>query len=454
MKVTNPDGVVVIPTQPDRTCAELLYAASIGNINPNQCLLLHPFVLTPCGCVDEYSEWPSDAPSLTPTAPTISPAPTSIMMRQDCFADLGEIYTMEKNVEDTAVKRKYVLCPGRTFQLGTWTEEGGITDGEPFLALRPNVIYQCGEDGSRMNNCILRGGDFGLASYYGVLDGIYETVDGVEIRGLTFESQNIFSVLLQAAGDITFVGCAFKGNSNNSPILIQWGGEGPEGAAAEMTRALDTTPENRHLQDGMLKHIVTFQDCVFRDNSVDNFMSFPGIIENSLQSELVISNCLFQDNFYGDTANPATYGYAIRSFGPVSMDSTCFIDNVFLNHGPVLIYGNQYSSSNNYVQSSQMGLTCDFIALFNSQDDQEENSPTCEMSDADTCAFSQAPTTAPTVGVPAEQVPGSEPEVAPPIGHEKKDNLSSPASSRIHKTEMICLGLLSLLGVIFSAIQL
>jgi hypothetical protein len=131
-------------------------------------------------------------------------------MRDDCFADLGEIHEMEKNVEDTSVKRKYILCPHKTHSMGIWSEEGEIKDGEPFLALRPNVIYQCGEDGSRMNNCVLKGGDFGLASYYGVLPGIYETVPGVEIRGLTFESQNMFSVLLQAAGDITFIGCAFK----------------------------------------------------------------------------------------------------------------------------------------------------------------------------------------------------------------------------------------------------
>ncbi|KAL3924716.1 MAG: hypothetical protein SGILL_000874 [Bacillariaceae sp.] len=206
LKVTHPEGVVVIPTQPDRTCAQLEEAASIGNINPNQCRLLHPFVLTPCGCTDQLT----DSPSYEPTAPTVSPAPSSITMRDDCFSDLGEIYAMERNVEDTSVKRKYVLCPGRTFQMGMWTDEDEIKDGEPFLALRPNVVYQCGEDGSRMNNCILKGGDFGVASYYGVFEGIYETVPGVEIIGLSFESQNLFSVLLQAAGDITFIGCAFK----------------------------------------------------------------------------------------------------------------------------------------------------------------------------------------------------------------------------------------------------
>ena len=210
LEVTNQDGVVVIPTQPDRTCAELMEAATNGHINANQCFLLHPFVQTPCGCVEVNSDMPSDSPSLSLTAPTFSPAPTDVMMRGDCFADLRDIQALERGIIDTTIKRKYVLCPGRTYQMGVWTEEGEIKDGQPFLALRPNVIYQCGHDGSRMNNCVLKGGDFGLASYYEVFKGIYESVPGVEVRGLTFESQNLFSVLLKSAGDITFTGCAFK----------------------------------------------------------------------------------------------------------------------------------------------------------------------------------------------------------------------------------------------------
>ncbi|KAL3927406.1 MAG: hypothetical protein SGARI_005332 [Bacillariaceae sp.] len=230
-----------------------------------------------------------------------------------------------------------------------------------------------------MNNCILKGGDFGVASYYGIFEGIYETVPGVEIVGLTFESQNLFSVLLQAAGDVTFIGCAFKGNNNNAPILVQWDGKVPQDPTSEVSRTLQAT---RDLQHSSLKHVVTFQDCVFRDNNVDSSMSFPGVIENSFNSDLVISNCLFQNNVYGDAENPASYGYAIRSFGPLLMESNCFIDNTFLQHAPILVYGNQYSASNNYVESSQNDLSCEFMALFNSQDDRAEELPTCEMSDA------------------------------------------------------------------------
>jgi len=274
--------------------------------------------------------------------------------------------------------------------MGVWTDEGKIKNGEPFLALRPNVIYQCGQDGSRTNNCILKGGDFGLASYYEVFQGIHEHVPGVKVRGLTFESQNLFSVLLKSAGDITFTDCAFKGNSNNAPVLLQW-----------EEKALDSPDANFPLLDledsSKLKQIVTFQDCVFRDNFVHESMSFPGIIENTFNSNLIVRNCLFENNNYGGSNNAADNGYAIRSFGPLTLESTCFVDNVFLNHGPVLVYGAQYSAENNYVESVQTDLTCELGALFSSKDDMSETIPSCELSDALTCAFSQAPTSAPTI---------------------------------------------------------
>jgi hypothetical protein len=191
-----------------------------------------------------------------------------------------------------------------------------------------------------------------------------------------------------------------QGNTNNAPILIQWGGEGPVAPTAQESRTLNLSNENRYLQDdGGFRHVVTFQDCVFRHNRVGASMSFPGIIENSYDSELLVSNCLFEDNVYGESDNPAPDGYAIRSFGPVTLESTCFLDNTFRKHGPVLVYGAQYSASNNYVRSNQTDLTCQLSALFSSQDDASaENIPSCDTSDAETCPFSQAPTVAPTSG--------------------------------------------------------
>lgn len=217
--VTIPDGTVSIPTQPDRTCAELLYANSIGNIQQSQCSLLQPFVFEPCGCMPKAdtlkpSAKPTDSPTLAPTKPrepTTSPAPTGwATQKPGCFDNLMDIYDIEKAVKDPSERRRYILCPSTTFNLGTLTSDGRINYGDAFLMLRPNVMYQCGDDGSRLNNCILKGGDFGLTSFYGVYDGIYETVENVRILGLTFQSQKLFAAVMEAAGDIEFIDCAFK----------------------------------------------------------------------------------------------------------------------------------------------------------------------------------------------------------------------------------------------------
>jgi hypothetical protein len=121
-----------------------------------------------------------------------------------------EIYALEKALEDPSENRRYILCSDTTYHLGELREDGQIINGDAFLMLRPNVMYQCGENGSRDDNCILKGGDFGLISLYGVYEDIYETVHNVRIIGITFESQKLFGAVMEAAGDIQFINCAFK----------------------------------------------------------------------------------------------------------------------------------------------------------------------------------------------------------------------------------------------------
>jgi len=219
MIVTKLDGTVIIPTQPDRTCRNLLRANRLGKINRQQCGLLQPFVKEYCGCIPTSltaipTKRPTVSPTMSPTmedSPTSSPAPTGWIVQKDgCFDNLMEIYQLEKALEDPSENRRYILCPDTTFHLGELRDDGQIINGDAFLMLRPNVMYQCGEDGFRRNNCILKGGDFGLLSLYGVYEGIFETVHNVRIRGITFESQNLFGAVMEAAGDIQFIACAFK----------------------------------------------------------------------------------------------------------------------------------------------------------------------------------------------------------------------------------------------------
>ena len=220
MAISIPEGIVEIPTQPSRTCSQLSDQAAAGNITTTQCILMNPYVFEACGCTtadvtDEPSQIPSDAPSLAPTLqPTVSPAPSGYSTpKAGCFDNLAEIHALEMALDDTSLRRRYILCPGTTFNMGTLDQDGTISEGEPFIMLRPNVIYQCGADGSKQNNCILKGGDFAVTSYYGVFEGIYETVENVEIKGLTFQSQKLFVAVLEAAGDVEFNDCVFKVSS-------------------------------------------------------------------------------------------------------------------------------------------------------------------------------------------------------------------------------------------------
>lgn len=218
--------------------------------------------------------------------------------------------------------------------MGYLNENGEIVDGQSYIMLRPNVIYQCGLDGSRSNNCTITGGDFAVTSFYGVFDGIQETVENSVLQGLTFVGQHLFSAVLEAAGDITFIDCAFMNQENVAPVLIQWNGEGPEESTVRNLRSaggsvglkdfhkrrvltlptLADTPSmelkddnSRRMQEGLL-HKVTFQETVFKDNRANSEIGLPGIIENTYRSELVIDNCLFENNDYGESSNPAVSG--------------------------------------------------------------------------------------------------------------------------------------------------
>jgi hypothetical protein len=222
---------------------------------------------------------PSDNPTITPSAaPSQSPTVTP-----PCIDDLARVYEMEANNTNPSVQRRYRLCPDTEFDLGYLNPDGEIVDGQPYLMLRPNVIYQCGDDGSRSNNCILRGGDFAVTSFYGVFDGIYESVENTRIEGLTFVGQSLFAAVLEAAGDITFVDCAWLDQVNVAPILIQWEGLGPQevsrGLRSEVTgfqhfhrRRVQALPDihagsmesKRRRSLETFYHRVTFQACLFR----------------------------------------------------------------------------------------------------------------------------------------------------------------------------------------------
>jgi hypothetical protein len=79
--VGNPDGIVTIFTQPDRTCSDLVAAAEMDNITPGRCALLQPFVTAPCECLDELDKTLAPAAvegTLDPAVEQPAPAPVVI----------------------------------------------------------------------------------------------------------------------------------------------------------------------------------------------------------------------------------------------------------------------------------------------------------------------------------------------------------------------------------------
>ena len=101
------------------------------------------------------------------------------------------------------------------------------------------------------------------------------------------------------------------------------------------------------------------------------------------------------DQLFSSLQKTQPFGYAVRSFGPLTIQSSCFIGNTFRSFGSVQAYGS-VEASDNYVSSDQKDLYCPFVATFESGNEQ---TPQCIDSDRDNCGFTQPPTPSPTVDV-------------------------------------------------------
>uniref|UniRef100_A0A7R9WUT9 Right handed beta helix domain-containing protein n=1 Tax=Craspedostauros australis TaxID=1486917 RepID=A0A7R9WUT9_9STRA len=211
------------------------------------------------------------------------------------------------------------------------------------------------------------------------------------------------SVVLKSAGDTTFVDCAFINQANLVPILLQWQGDAPPRDSRSKSRyPADASGRSSATDESVaatsaiqeLSHDVTFRGCLFQDNRAIENLSYPGIIENTHQSNLVIDNCLFDKNEYDDVENPAPRGYAIRTSGDLSVKNSCFVDNSFRSTAAILSFSDAgVQASMNHVQSRQSTvLQCNFIAAYGSG----QMEPVCTPSDVDFCAYEALSTSSPT----------------------------------------------------------
>jgi hypothetical protein len=230
------DGVVVIPTEPDRSCNELETAANAFDISEGQCPGLTLFAAPVCCAaptapttqppsVSPVTSPPTAAPSRTPTAapsdsvaPTFTSEPTATPTGAptfppppECYTDLDEILRRERAVYDSTVYREYILCPNTDFIMGRANGPGTFTGGFAPISPRRNVAYKCGKEGLLSNNCKIIDGQFQLVSFdIGWEESQFEAHTNVTISGLHFTAGYFGTALLANRGSITFNECAFK----------------------------------------------------------------------------------------------------------------------------------------------------------------------------------------------------------------------------------------------------
>ena len=143
-----------------------------------------------------------------------------------CIKDMSRVYRTEKLVTDTSIRRVYILCPNTIFSPGIANPTTGvITGGQEPLACKSNCLIKCGNSGVSSNKCTIDGtGTFGIFQIpYNLFDGQPKVSTNVIYQGITvdfFVSSGQIPVLAGAFnGDVTFQDCIFSNNSAD-PVFV------------------------------------------------------------------------------------------------------------------------------------------------------------------------------------------------------------------------------------------
>lgn len=288
---------------------------------------------------------------------------------QECYDNLDTIFDELGSADtDLEAEKLFVLCPNTVFEVGALV--AGETVGGQFpIVPRSNTIISCGEDGSSANNCILRGGDYGVFAFGSVFFGDEEATN-VVIRGLTFEGQTQSMAAVQQAGDFTFDDCVFQNSDSYAPILVNYD-SGEVGAPASST---------------------LFRECTFRNNTQrarEIGVEFGVMTIIGAENMVEVDDCIFTANKYSDfTVAPVGYAISLGSGNAMVLKNTCIIDNAFLGGGPVLINPNTFFVLiGNHVSTTEVSLLlCEFAARYPDQEDVDNLNPQCIPKQKDECA--------------------------------------------------------------------
>ncbi|CAB9530178.1 expressed unknown protein [Seminavis robusta] len=290
---------------------------------------------------------------------------------QDCYDNLTSIY--EEIGDDSKVDepKRFVLCPNTIFDAGFLVPGEGITGGQFPLIPRSNTEYSCGEDGSSANNCIIRGGDFGMMSVP-IFFRNDQAVDNVVLKGITFERQEQYGIFLGMPGDIIYEDCIVRDQENLGPVFVNY-----ESEVLDDAQNLD----------------VTFSSSLFSNNT----QAARGLgiefgvmtIRGDAYTKVTVDSCLFTQNQYGNPIN-APIGYAIHAYPNTNLilKNSCFVENSFLGGGTVVVAEDSFFAligANHADGGADFILICDYVARYPTEQDRANLNPTCIPSQSDVC---------------------------------------------------------------------
>ena len=144
-----------------------------------------------------------------------------------CIKDMTLVSTNEGMVTDTSIRRVYILCPNTVFTPGVVDPDtGAITGGQEPLVCKSNCVIKCGANGLSSNNCIIDGtGTFAIFQMpFIVFEDKPEVTENIFYQGITidsFVSQGQFPILVGSFfGSVTFQDCVFRNNSADPLFII------------------------------------------------------------------------------------------------------------------------------------------------------------------------------------------------------------------------------------------
>jgi len=319
---------------------------------------------------------------------------TCMIKADACYSDWPSLSRAVRTHSHGGV---YIVCPGSLLSL-----YGADSRDATMIIQESSKTIKCGKDGSRIDNCIILGGQDQV-----LLQG---NVTAIRFEGITFVQSSRVSIgaLGTYEAEATFVDCEWLGNIGHAAVLVYNADSVPE--VVNYTFASLTAPRAQSMT-------LNFTDCSFTGNrlALGSIANFYG--------NIVLVRTIFLGN-EGEAG-----ALSIHNNGSLAMRGSCFIGNngrlgvVFVNSGVLLQNENSFGEGN---RNSDLGCTngvnvvsgtVPCIAVDSCIGD-------CNVFNATTCEKLTFPFTS-TSSEPSEQISSTQPSVLLPLSS------PHPISSRL-----------------------